>query len=454
MTAYNWENNASNAGSDYRNQNDAYLGGGDTPNGAVAPGLEAARAAGAAMIVTLPIIGYVAADKNADGDVAGTAAAPVPNYLGTRFRQSPARKGGAFTLAPDTTDAFVYQDEYVNFLDKTYAGAFAAADKPIFISLDNEPDLWQHTHARLRGDSTTYDTSLQNGANATYAEMVQRTTDYADAAKDVNPAALIFGPVNYGWQGMTRFQDAADDNDRDFLEFYLQEMKAAETTTGHRLVDVLDVHWYPEARGACGVRRLVYRRHGAVGRVSAAEVGVVLVPVVAARIAGVVLPVVGRHAVAAGARQRQILRPARGVPAVHAVDEARDGTQVLRAVDGEVHLHGRRRRHREGRARRLGDAGGGEAQLVVGTGERHAEIAEGGDPGRGRHRGGAGELRAGGTAGQGGGHDGGVVSGVGGVVAADLHHGLGRELRGLHRGHRLRGHEQRLLRRRCRCGGG
>jgi hypothetical protein len=252
MTAYNWENNASNAGSDYRNQNDAYLGGGDTPNGAVAPGLEAARAAGAAMIVTLPIIGYVAADKNADGDVAGTAAAPVPNYLGTRFRQSPARKGGAFTLAPDTTDAFVYQDEYVNFLDKTYAGAFAAADKPIFISLDNEPDLWQHTHARLRGDSTTYDTSLQNGANATYAEMVQRTTDYADAAKGVNPAALIFGPVNYGWQGMIRFQGATDANDRDFLEFYLQEMKAAETTTGHRLVDVLDVHWYPEARGACG----------------------------------------------------------------------------------------------------------------------------------------------------------------------------------------------------------
>ena len=32
--------------------------------------------------------------------------------------------------------------------------------------------------------------------------------DYADAAKDVNPAAQIFGPVNYGWQGMIRFQDA------------------------------------------------------------------------------------------------------------------------------------------------------------------------------------------------------------------------------------------------------
>jgi hypothetical protein len=251
MTAYNWENNASNAGSDYQNQNDDFLGGGSTPNGAVAPGLEAARAAGAGMIVTMPMIGYVAADKNGGGDVAGTAANPVPNYLATRFRQSRPRKGSAFTTTPDTSDAFVYQDEYVHFLDDKYPGAFGGVINPIWLSLDNEPDLWQHTHARLRGDSTTYDTSQQHGTTATYAEMVQRTTDYADAAKDVNPDALIFGPVNYGWQGMIRFQDAADASNRDFLEFYLAQMKDAETATGHRLVDVLDVHWYPEARGTC-----------------------------------------------------------------------------------------------------------------------------------------------------------------------------------------------------------
>jgi len=251
MTAYNWETNASNAGSDYQNQNDDFLGGGNTPNGAVAPGLEAARVAGAAMIVTMPLIGYVAADKNGGGDVAGTALNPTPNYLATRFKQSLPRKGSAFAITPDTTDAFVYQDEYVHFLGDKYPGGFAATNNPIWISLDNEPDLWQHTHARLRGDSTTFDTSQQHGTTATYAEMIQRTTDYADAAKDVNPDALIFGPVNYGWQGMIRFQDAADANNRDFLEFYLAQMKNAATTTGHRLVDVLDVHWYPEARGTC-----------------------------------------------------------------------------------------------------------------------------------------------------------------------------------------------------------
>lgn len=243
MTAYNWETNASNAGADWFNQNDDFLGGGNNPNGAVGPSITAARNAGAGIVVTMPTIGYVAADKNGDGDVALT-----PNYLPVRFHQSPARKGGAFTLTPDTTDAFVYQDEYINFLNVTYPGAFAAANTPIFISLDNEPDLWSHTHARLRGDGNP---ATQAGLNPTYAEIVQRSIEYADAAKDVNPDLLVFGPVNYGWQGMVRFQDAADHGGRDFLEFYLAQMAAAQVTEGRRLLDVLDVHWYPEARGAC-----------------------------------------------------------------------------------------------------------------------------------------------------------------------------------------------------------
>lgn len=245
MTAYNWETNASNAGSDWQNQNDDFLGGGNTPNGAVAPSIESARAAGAGIVVTMPTIGYVAADKNGGGDVNQTA-----NYLTVRFHQSPARKGSAFSLTPDTSDAFVYQDEYINFLDKSYAGAFAAAGNPIFISLDNEPDLWHTTHARLRGDAVN-PPGTQSGTNVTYAEIVQRTLDYANAAKDVNPDVTIFGPVNYGWQGFIRLQDAADAAGRDFLDFFLQQMAAAEDDDGRRVLDVLDVHWYPEARGAC-----------------------------------------------------------------------------------------------------------------------------------------------------------------------------------------------------------
>ncbi len=247
MTAYTWETNASNAGSDFQNQNDSFLGGGNTPNGAVAPTIEGARAVDAGIVVTMPTIGNVAADKNGGGDVNQT-----PNYLAVRFHQSPARKPGVFSLTPDTTDAFVYQDEYINFLNATYPGAFSAATNPIFISLDNEPDLWHHTHARLRGDGTN-PPATQSGTNVTYAEIVQRTRDYANAAKDVNPGVTIFGPVNYGWQGYIRLQDASDHGNRDFLDFFLQQMAQAEIADGRRVLDVLDVHWYPEAQGG-GVR--------------------------------------------------------------------------------------------------------------------------------------------------------------------------------------------------------
>jgi hypothetical protein len=161
-----------------------------------------------------------------------------------RFKQSRPRKNAPFTLTPDTSDAFVFQDEYINFLNQTYPGAFAAADNPIFVSLDNEVDLWHTTHARLRGDAVG-----QNGTNIGYAEVVQLTRDYANAAKDVNPNVTIFGPVNYGWQGFVRLQNAPDHNNRDFLDFFLQQMAQAESTDGRRVLDVLDVHWYPEAQG-------------------------------------------------------------------------------------------------------------------------------------------------------------------------------------------------------------
>jgi hypothetical protein len=172
MTAYNWETNDSNAGADYLNQNDNFPGGGNMPNGAVAPGSGGAQRR-RRRIVTVPIIGYVSADHNGGGDVAQTA-----NYLSVRFHQSPARKGSAFTLTPNTTDAFVYQDEYVNFLDKTYPGAFVSSTTPLMLSLDNEPDLWQSTHApsrRQHGLAGRHHRDLRRDG--------QRTIDYADAAR-------------------------------------------------------------------------------------------------------------------------------------------------------------------------------------------------------------------------------------------------------------------------------
>ena len=82
---------------------------------------------------------------------------------------------------------------------------------------------------------------------------MSRTIEWASAIKDIARGALIFGPVSYGWSGFVSLQGASDGNGRDFIEFYLDSLRAAESSGKGRLVDVLDLHWYPEAKGG-GVR--------------------------------------------------------------------------------------------------------------------------------------------------------------------------------------------------------
>jgi hypothetical protein len=230
-TAYNWENNASNAGSDWCFQNDGFLSTSNTPGEAVRPDIVEAKAAGAAVLITVPIVDHVAADKNGGCDVRASG----PDYLQTRFNQNKPTKGAALSLAPNAADDFVYQDEYVNWL-KTNHG-----DANVLFSLDNEPDLWSSTHAEVHPNPVGY------------AELVTRNTNYAKAIKGVWPSAKVAGPVNYGFYGFERLQGAPDANNRNFLDFYLQQMKAADAAAGMRLVDYLDLHWYPEATGG-GVR--------------------------------------------------------------------------------------------------------------------------------------------------------------------------------------------------------
>jgi hypothetical protein len=56
-TAYNWENNYSNAGSDYLYENDDYLSSSTVPGAAVKSTVQATQAQGASTLVTIPIQG-------------------------------------------------------------------------------------------------------------------------------------------------------------------------------------------------------------------------------------------------------------------------------------------------------------------------------------------------------------------------------------------------------------
>lgn len=240
LSAYNWETNYSNAGNDYQFQNDTYLGATTIPGEAVRSRAAASFARGAAFMATVPMLGYVAADAAGPVD---TSDATRAQRLDERFKVSRPAKGAPFATAPDPNDGYVYQDEFVNWLETTFPSADRPG-RPIFYSLDNEPDIWHATHAEIQGKISDRYPRLQS-----YDGFMQRTIEYARAIKAVAPDALLFGPATATWAGMAtlgRYPSPDPVHGRDFfLDFYLDGLRAAERSGGRRLVDVLDLHWYP-----------------------------------------------------------------------------------------------------------------------------------------------------------------------------------------------------------------
>jgi hypothetical protein len=232
LTAYNWENNLSNAGSDYLYENDTYISSSTVAGEPMKQAVQAAANAGASTIMTVPIAGWVSRTNNVQ-----CPSNPSAAQIAQNFYPILPKKPSAFQYPPDLNDGKVYADEFVHWLESQFPNAQTDPLRRIFYMLDNEPDLWSSTHSEIHPSPVTY------------AELVQKNTDFATAIKNVAPNAIVFGPVNYGWAGYMNLQNAPDANNRDFLDFYLDSMKAAEQAAGKRLVDVLDVHWYPEAQG-------------------------------------------------------------------------------------------------------------------------------------------------------------------------------------------------------------
>ena len=246
LSAYNWENNASNAGTDYGpNHEDWFM----VPSGVTAPGMPATtltsfikadNALGADSLVTLQMAGYVSADGNCNCDVAVTGPADTS---GTYWK-AVSFTGGPTSGSPVTTDNVVYMNEEMAYLLSVVGGAGSGGAK--FYDLDNEPALWPSTHP------------MDHPGKTTCAEVAGKGISLSTVITAADPNAQILGPVAYGWSEYVNNQSAADDgilsgyNNGDgvsYLNYYLAQFQEASNTTGRRLLHYLDLHWYPEATG-------------------------------------------------------------------------------------------------------------------------------------------------------------------------------------------------------------
>jgi Glycoside hydrolase family 44 len=247
LTAYNWETNASNAGSDYLYENDAQMSGSSTPAAAAIDFIAFDQKKNMAGIMTFQMQGMVAGDKNGPVSVANP---PDKSRFKKVIFQKKSVSDASFTATPPTTDENVYMDEFIWALDRKFAGQNIFGSAPttqhVFAQLDNEPDLWNNTHLEIQGK-----------AAVTTDAFIAKTIALATALKTLFPDLVILGPGNYGFYGIYAWNGelAATHTGRDwFPDKYLPALKKASAAFGRPLVDVYNFHWYPEGRDNKGTR--------------------------------------------------------------------------------------------------------------------------------------------------------------------------------------------------------
>lgn len=251
-TRYNWQLGTTNHASDwYFHNNTTYDGITGTPMTAD-QWLQRNKRTNTASLLTIPMTGYVAKDGNQR-----TCSFPVTLYPnqddiddedGFPECGNGLRNGAPIQADPLTTSLAVDETFAQGWIAHLQANAATNGTVTLF-DLDNEPDIWFETHRDVYPVGWKYD------------EFRDLTYRYAAAIKATNPNAQLLGPVVNGWtyywhgawDGQRQDWDSPDDRNAHggmpFVPWYLQQMKAYADQNGVRLLDYLDLHYYPQSNG-------------------------------------------------------------------------------------------------------------------------------------------------------------------------------------------------------------
>jgi hypothetical protein len=266
-TRFNWKIDAWNLDADWYFEN--YRAGDGTnltADSAVNRLIAQNRSIKADSLITVPMIGYVAKDSTSCGFSAakygaqkgfcsyGNCYAATDQWrpdCGTGVKAVDGNQNPTTYVTgndPKDTSLVVgpaFMQSWVAYLTNRFGTANNGGVR--YYNLDNEPDIWWDTHRDVSPVGMKYD------------QFRDRTYQYAAAIKTADPAAQTLGPVVNGWTYYWNSpydgqrEDWATPDDRNahggtpFVPWYLQQMKAYETAHGVRLLDFLDLHYYPAA---------------------------------------------------------------------------------------------------------------------------------------------------------------------------------------------------------------
>lgn len=257
VTRFNWRQDVSNKASDWffmNIANDADVG--QLPNGSSSDQfIDETLANGAAPLLTVPLIGWTPRDRVKRWGFSVALYGPQqetectasgwPSWCEPDAGNGVQTDGTNITgNNPLDTSISIDSSWVTDWMDHIAARVGRAGEGGLkYFALDNEPMLWNSTHRDVHPDPVND------------AEIWDRTAEYAAAMKARDPAIETFGPVVWGW--CAYFYSAADGCSPGadyaahgpFLEWYLAQVERYRQHHGVRLVDWLDIHYYPQASG-------------------------------------------------------------------------------------------------------------------------------------------------------------------------------------------------------------
>ena len=247
-TRYNWKlGNAWNTASDWYFENVNYTGRADY---SWEHFLRENAAQGMQTALTLPTIGWVAKDTT-------SVAFPRSRFPQQRSFDNWRPEAGDGhgpdgkplpPPAPTQTSVEAPPEFVADWVKAIRKGDGAGRRVQLYI-LDNEPMIWGTTHRDVRGEQPL-----------TYDELLERTVKYASAVRRADPGGRIAGPAEWGWSnylysekdlraGHRLRPDRRAHGDVPLVEWYLRKLREHKERTGEQLIDVLDLHYYPQGQG-------------------------------------------------------------------------------------------------------------------------------------------------------------------------------------------------------------
>ena len=245
-TRYNWQlGHAWNAGADYFFRNLDYI---NDPKFTYDVVLEQMLARGIPMALTVPTIGWVAKDTTSYSypvSVFGPqeqVASENPDMGNGKTKEGTVIPP---TMPPTRTSVAAPPEFIARWLTAIKEKDQKRGRSLKMVILDNEPALWHSTHRDVHPTPITYN------------ELLERTLAYGTAVRRAYPEVLIAGPAEWGWTGyfysgldaaagVSRAPDRRAHQNVPILPWWLHSVRAYEKRNRIKLIDVLDVHYYPQ----------------------------------------------------------------------------------------------------------------------------------------------------------------------------------------------------------------